>query len=196
MSSEPHQPSAGVLKFLLLVGKIKRVKRTGWVNNRIEDPESVADHMYRMGLLSFLIKDPAIDRERCMKLAIVHDLAECIVGDITPHDGVTKEDKYELEMNAMQDIANSLGSDYVDLGTELKELWLEYETASSKEAKVVKDLDKFEMLMQAYEYELEQNVPLDQFFDGVDDKKMTSSEVKGWSADLRKIREQNGNRLN
>ena len=32
-----------------------------------------------------------------MKLAIVHDLAESIIGDITPQDGVTKEEKYRLE---------------------------------------------------------------------------------------------------
>ena len=30
-------------------------------------------------------------------MAIVHDLAESIVGDITPLDGVSKEDKYKRE---------------------------------------------------------------------------------------------------
>lgn len=37
-------------------------------------------------------------------LALVHDLAECIVGDITPYCGVSKEEKKEREMNAMRDI--------------------------------------------------------------------------------------------
>ena len=31
-------------------------------------------------------------------MALVHDLAESMVGDITPHDGVTKEDKYHREL--------------------------------------------------------------------------------------------------
>ncbi len=34
---------------------------------------------------------------RCIKLSLVHDMAECIVGDITPSDGVSKEDKHEME---------------------------------------------------------------------------------------------------
>ena len=31
-------------------------------------------------------------------MALVHDLAESMVGDITPHDGVTKEEKYQREL--------------------------------------------------------------------------------------------------
>lgn len=38
-------------------------------------------------------------------LALVHDLAEAIVGDITPYCGVSKEDKKQREMDAMQEIA-------------------------------------------------------------------------------------------
>lgn len=34
---------------------------------------------------------------RCMKMAIVHDLAESFVGDITPHDGVSDKDKHKME---------------------------------------------------------------------------------------------------
>ena len=34
---------------------------------------------------------------RCIKIALVHDMAECIVGDITPMDGITKEEKNKLE---------------------------------------------------------------------------------------------------
>jgi len=86
------------LEFLRVVGKLKTLKRTGWVNNGVELPESVADHMYRMAMCSFLITDPALDRARLMKLAIVHDLAEALVGDIVPHDvRYTKEQKRVLE---------------------------------------------------------------------------------------------------
>ena len=31
------------------------------------------------------------------KICMVHDLAESLVGDITPYDGVSKEDKRKLE---------------------------------------------------------------------------------------------------
>ena len=39
---------------------------------------------------------------RCMKMALVHDIAESIAGDITPFCNVTKEEKHKLEMDAMQ----------------------------------------------------------------------------------------------
>jgi putative hydrolase of HD superfamily len=92
-------PSASqALEFLRVVGKLKTLKRTGWVNNGVTLPESVADHMYRMAMCSFLITDPALDRARLMKLAVVHDLAEALVGDIVPHDvRYTKEQKRVLE---------------------------------------------------------------------------------------------------
>lgn len=31
-------------------------------------------------------------------MALVHDLAECIVGDITPSDGIDKEKKHQMEL--------------------------------------------------------------------------------------------------
>lgn len=37
--------------------------------------------------------------------ALVHDLAESLVGDITPYCGVSKEDKKRREIAAMQEIA-------------------------------------------------------------------------------------------
>lgn len=99
LATNVSPPSASqALDFLRVVGKLKTLKRTGWVNNKIALPESVADHMYRMAMCSFLITDPALDRTRLMKLAVVHDLAEALVGDIVPHDErYTKELKRTLE---------------------------------------------------------------------------------------------------
>lgn len=97
-SSIPLPGASQALEFLRVVGKLKTLKRTGWVNNGVTLPESVADHMYRMAMCSFLITDPALDRYRLMKIAVVHDLAEALVGDIVPHDTrYTKEQKRALE---------------------------------------------------------------------------------------------------
>lgn len=46
---------------------------------------------------------------RIMQMALVHDLAECIVGDITPHCGVSAEDKHQREDKAMEEICELLG---------------------------------------------------------------------------------------
>ncbi|KAH0548216.1 hypothetical protein KQX54_000174, partial [Cotesia glomerata] len=45
-----------------------------------------------------------------MQMALVHDLAECIVGDITPHCGVSPEEKHRLEDDAMIKICQLLGN--------------------------------------------------------------------------------------
>ena len=40
---------------------------------------------------------------------MVHDLAEALVGDITPYDGVSKEDKRKMEEDAMRLIVADIG---------------------------------------------------------------------------------------
>ena len=62
---------SNALKFFRVVGKLKTLKRTGWINHAVLQPESVADHMYRMTMLSFLIKDDQVDRDRLMKICLV-----------------------------------------------------------------------------------------------------------------------------
>jgi putative hydrolase of HD superfamily len=83
-------------------------------------------------------------------MAIVHDLAEAIVGDIIPGQ-MPKEEKSKLEANAMIKIKETLGN--TAEAQFIHELWLEYELAETPEALFCKDLDKFEMIVQAFEYE-------------------------------------------
>ncbi|KAF6364538.1 HD domain containing 2 [Rhinolophus ferrumequinum] len=154
-----------LLQFLRLVGQLKRVPRTGWVYRNVERPESVSDHMYRMAVMALVTKDDHLNKDRCVRLALVHDLAECIVGDIAPADNIPKEEKHRREEEAMKQLTQLLSK---DLGKELYELWEEYETQSSAEAKFVKQLDQCEMILQASEYEDLENKPgrLQDFYDG------------------------------
>lgn len=45
-----------------------------------------------------------------MKLAIVHDLAEALAGDIAPFQNVSKEDKRRLEEEGLEKICATIGS--------------------------------------------------------------------------------------
>ena len=79
---------------------IQHLKRTGWVVHGVHEPETVSGHMYRMAMMAFLFggqSDPAVSQEKCIKMALVHDLAESVVGDITPFQGVSKEEKFAKE---------------------------------------------------------------------------------------------------
>ncbi|KYK54012.1 hypothetical protein DCS_05962 [Drechmeria coniospora] len=55
--------------------------------------ESVSDHMYRMSMIC-MFPPPSLatrlDMEKCIKMCLVHDMAELLVGDITPIHGVAR----------------------------------------------------------------------------------------------------------
>ncbi|KAJ9583752.1 hypothetical protein L9F63_021915 [Diploptera punctata] len=139
-----------LIQFLQLVGKLKKVRRTGWVLRQVEDPECIAGHMYRMAIMTFLLDGSQdVDRTRCLQLAVVHDLAECIVGDITPRCGIDVDEKHRREDEAMRQLADLAGP----CGYDLYQLYKEYEEQETAEAKVVKELDRFDMILQAFEYE-------------------------------------------
>ncbi|KAJ2448036.1 hypothetical protein EV183_005620, partial [Coemansia sp. RSA 2336] len=151
--------ASSIIDFLSIVERLKRTKRTGWVNSGVAAPESIADHMYRMSIMAMLIQDNTLDRTKCIKMALVHDLAEALVGDITPFDGIDKQEKAVRERQAMREIVHTLGNS--EVAQEMESLWLEYEHDTSEEAHLVHDLDKCEMIQQAMEYEVSDRKQLD-----------------------------------
>src|SRR3954471_20366098 len=121
------------LRFFETAMRLKITKRAGWQRCGITDCESVADHTFGVAVLTlFLSKSLClnVNRERCVALALVHDLAESIAGDITPHDNISAEEKHRRESEAIQLLARELGDD------ELIELWSEFEAAETDEAKL------------------------------------------------------------
>ena len=136
--------------------KLKHLERTGWTRKNIKNPETVASHSYQMALMAlYLSKDYSneYDFNKVIKLCLCHDLAESIIGDITPTDELYKNKK-DIEIQAMKKL--SLECDF----TELYELFLEYEDKSSKEACLANDLDKLDMYVQSIDYETK-NLSLD-----------------------------------
>lgn len=66
---------------------------------QIPEPETVASHMYRMAVLAMSLAEEVknVDIVKCVKMALIHDIAEAIVGDITPRCGHSDESKFKLE---------------------------------------------------------------------------------------------------
>lgn len=174
--------ASSAIDFLTLCHRLKTTKRAGWVMKDIQNPESVADHMYRMGLMGLIASDiPGINRDKCIKMAIVHDMAEAIVGDITPSDGIPKLEKSRREREALDYMCRLLGGG--SRAKEIGDLWMEYEESSSPEARIVKDFDKVEMILQALEYENEQGKDLDDFFQSTAGKFQTDI-GKAWAVEI------------
>ncbi|TYI99974.1 hypothetical protein E1A91_A13G055800v1 [Gossypium mustelinum] len=176
--------SASAIDFLTLCHSLKTTKRKGWINHGIKGPESIADHMYRMALMALIAGDlPGVNRERCIKIAIVHDIAEAIVGDITPSCGVPKEEKSRREQAALTEMCKILGGGMRVAAEEIQELWVEYENNASLEANLVKDFDKVELILQALEYELEHGKVLNEFFLSTEGKFQTKI-GKSWAREI------------
>lgn len=156
--------------FFQLISLLKQQKRTGWINMGIPNPESIADHMYRMSIMTLVLNKnawpgEAPDFSKCSKIALVHDMAESLVGDIVPHDvNVDKVEKSKREYKAILYICEIIGKYSKDSAEEIRELWLDYECQRNLEATIVKDIDKFELLVQTFEYERLHKRRMDEFY--------------------------------
>jgi len=139
-----------ILKFFYTFVNLKKISRQGWIDKlSIEKPESVADHIFSMTMMGMIFSDlEKYNTEKILKIILLHDLSESIIGDITPEQ-IPKNEKTILENNAMKEILNELPP---ILKKQYGELWNEYTENSSPEAKIVHQLDKLEMALQAKIY--------------------------------------------
>ena len=156
-------------KFLEIAARLKSVKRTGWVERGVEGAESVADHSWMMALMCMVLPFEG-DRDKAVKMALVHDIAEAEVGDIItkenwPAKGTMNEkDKTSLERKAIKKLASLLDA---ETAKEVQSLWDEFEEGKTREASFVRDIDIAECLIQAYRYHKAGNFrkPLEGFWD-------------------------------
>lgn len=131
------------------IGELKKIKRSGWVRCNIPDPESVADHSFRTAFMAMMLGDVLrVDTLKLMKMALIHDLGEVIAGDITPYDGIERQEKRRKEEEGLRQLLEDLPK-----GNEYMNLWKEYEDQKSEEAIILKNIDKLEMAAQALEYQ-------------------------------------------
>jgi putative hydrolases of HD superfamily len=142
-----------LVSFFRIVCNLKTIKRSGWIQkSNITSPESVADHSYSMCMMSMILAEIMnLDSGHILKMVIIHDLAESLVGDHMP-DNISSEKKHLVEDKAMKKIIsklpNSLRKNYLHI-------WNEYNGNITVNAKFVHNMDKLEMALQAKEYEFE-----------------------------------------
>lgn len=171
MNNDPKNDK--FLHFYSSIYKLKKLVRRGWELRGIDNPESVADHSFGVAMLAMILGlKMGRDVGRCVMLALVHDIGEAIIGDITPSDGVSASQKSKAEHEAAEKIFHEIDKDGYLLG-----LWKEVETASSEDARFIKELDKLEMAFQAYHYERERGDQLDDFFSYASER-INSDEIR------------------
>jgi putative hydrolase of HD superfamily len=151
--------------------------------------------MYRMAVMT-MFAPPSLAAKlnipHCTKMALIHDVAESIVGDITPMDReVPKTEKARREAAVMAYIADSLlpGVYGGITAQDIKAVFEEYEANESLEAKFVHDVDKVELLLQAVEYERanEGKIVLTEFYGTLE--RIVLPEIRAWGEGVIKERE-------
>jgi putative hydrolase of HD superfamily len=142
-----------ILDFFKTAVNLKNISRQGWINKlSLKYPESVADHSYSMAIMGMVISDlENYNSEKIIKMILLHDLAESKIGDFTP-DQISKENKIKIENKAYCEIINSL-PDAIKL--QYGQIWEEYQKQESPESKIVHQIDKLEMALQAKMYQKE-----------------------------------------
>ena len=140
-----------ILDFFKTAANLKKIRRQGWIDKlSIESPESVADHSYSMAIIGMVISDlQNYNSEKILKMILLHDLAESKIGDHTPQQ-LDKEKKNKLENNAFNEIIKNL-PDLIK--SQYLQIWQEYQEENSPESKIVHQIDKLEMALQAKIYE-------------------------------------------
>ncbi|KAI6551023.1 hypothetical protein MCOR04_011144 [Pyricularia oryzae] len=88
-----------------------------------------------------------------MYIGLCHDLVEAVVGDIPTFAGVPKDHKRNLECLAFQYIEELVKPYNPEVAKGIVSAWTEYEEGKTAEAQWVKEMDKLECLIQAFEYE-------------------------------------------
>ncbi|MFN2202658.1 MAG: HD domain-containing protein [Caldilineaceae bacterium] len=170
-----------MIALLERVLRLKRLPRTGWLLAGISLPESVADHSFSTALLASVLAEQVnaeqvsaaaeadapvrLDVGRVVRMALVHDLAESMITDLpkeaTSYIGAGR--KHIAERDAMVAMLKDVPG-----GEQMMVLWQEYAASETAEAKLVRDADKLEMVLQARHYASAGNTNLADFWTGHD----------------------------
>ena len=169
--------AAALVTLFRTLERLKRTPRTGWVDRGVRpaDVESVADHSLLTALIAWFAArlDPELEADRVLKLALIHDLAEALVGDAPPyepHEVPPRDDIDALRAffsvrhlrtpenaarkRAAEDAAvaklTALMPD--EFAAEFRALWSEYEAQATPEARFVKQVDRLEAYLQSLTY--------------------------------------------
>jgi putative hydrolase of HD superfamily len=140
--------ASGIAAFTFEMGVLKRLRRSGWWQVGVRDPESVAEHSLRVAQLAALLAaEEGADPARAAYLALWHDSQETRITDL-PHTArpyVTKPDNVAVTRDQVAPLPDTAAATVVDAVTE-------FEAQLTPEARCARDADKLECLVQAVEY--------------------------------------------
>jgi putative hydrolase of HD superfamily len=143
------QDAHGLAAYLVEAGHLKRTRRSGWWIAGVRDPESVAEHVFRTGIIGYVVAAmEGADPDRTAALCLFHDMIETRLGDV-PSTGKRFVTMAQPEDVTKEQTAALPGS----VAHPIRGLVAEFEARESLEARCARDADKLECLIQAREYQ-------------------------------------------
>lgn len=162
------------IDLFLRANSSKKIPRTGWVMNNIDQPESVAEHTFSLSFLTMQLApilsqklDYPLNTNKLIKMAILHDIGEVETGDVVVAragliDLKKREQKEKMEKEGIKKLFKITDKSRLALS-----LYNEMIERNTIESKIFWQLDKLDMGIQALEYELTQGKDLSEFFENV-----------------------------
>lgn len=149
-----------LLQFYLLSTELKDKIRSGWKvwNIDRERVESVAEHIYGTCILAISIDSQFqldIDLYKVIIMLVLHEIEEIKIGDLTPFDKVTKEEKRKIGKQAVEKVLSTL-----DKKLQYIELIEEFENMKTNESIFAKMCDKLEADIQCKLYCEEKSIDI------------------------------------
>ena len=142
-----------------------------------------------VALLALFLADeyfPELDKGKLLRMGLLHDFGEIYAGDIVPGK-MSLEEKHELERKSVERVLGKLPN-----GREYLAVWEEFEAGQTAEARLLRELDRLEMGLQAAVYEQDGLGKLDKFFDSAD-RALSTPELRNIFTALLKLRPPQGN---
>jgi putative hydrolase of HD superfamily len=167
-----------MISTLIELQRLKGLERTGWMLRGIQPgAESVAAHSYGVVVAAMLLADELIARgiavnvERVLRMAVLHDWAEVRVGDMprTASRYFGAEARTRAERAAFDDIIGEVTASGV--AEKYSALHQDYEERASLESRLVKAADVIDLLVQTLSFERAGVRGLDEFWDVVAEPK-------------------------
>lgn len=172
-----------MLSTLIEIQRLKTLDRTGWtLRGQAPGAESVAAHSYGVAVGAMMLADEvrargvAVDMERVLRVALMHDWAEARLGDMprTAVEYFGAETRRKAERAAFDDIVREVAG-----GLSYSALHEDYEMRESLEARLVKAADIIDLLVQALAFERAGARGLDEFWEGVAERDFHLEGVAG-----------------
>lgn len=142
-------PLTGVADYLHEMGQLKRIRRAGWLFAGVPDPETVAEHSFRVAIVGIALATlEGADAGRTAALCLLHDSPESRIGDIEAVGRAYVTTASPEAVNTHQTSAMPTAVAKV-----FQELIHAYEAEDTIESDLAHDADKIETLLQAREYQ-------------------------------------------